>query len=120
MLEGIKAKGYRIGVISNADGSCDRILKEVGLEALFEFIIDSHIVGVEKPDPAIFNLAIRSFALPPDEILYVGDLYHIDVVGSRGAGLQSALIQPKLTCAFGDCFMVRDLRHLLELLPQRT
>lgn len=93
-LERLWADGYRLAVISNADGRVPGLLQEVGLADHFEFIIDSEVVGVSKPDARIFEMALERLDLPPEQCLYVGDLYAVDVVGARGAGLQALLLDP--------------------------
>lgn len=93
-LQALREAGYRLGVVSNADGRVATLLEQVGLAPHFEFIIDSAVVGVAKPDPRIFHMATRRMGLPPERCLYVGDLYAIDVVGARGAGLQALLLDP--------------------------
>jgi putative hydrolase of the HAD superfamily len=119
-VRAIRDKGYRIGVISNAGGDCEETLESLGFGGLFEFVIDSHVVGVEKPDRRIFEMAVEKFGVPASEVLYIGDIYHIDVVGSSGAGMQSGLIQPQLVCTFGECFMIRNLGELAQGLPEKT
>lgn len=86
--------GYRLGVISNADGRVEAVLEQVGLRPHFEFVMDSELVGMEKPDPAIFLEGCRRFGLEPAECLYVGDLYPVDYVGAIRAGLQAVLLDP--------------------------
>jgi HAD superfamily hydrolase (TIGR01549 family) len=93
-LERLKADGYRLGVISNADGRVPALLDEVGLAHHFEFIVDSEVVGISKPDARIFELALKRLGLAGEQCLYVGDLYAVDVVGARGAGLQALLLDP--------------------------
>jgi len=93
-LDLLLAKGYRLGVISNADGRMESVLERTGLRSRVEFVMDSQEVGVEKPDPAIFHEGIRRLGLPAREVLYVGDLYPVDVVGARRAGLQALLLDP--------------------------
>lgn len=93
-LRGLREQGYRLGVISNADGRVPGLLAEVGLAEHFEFVIDSEVVGVSKPDPRIFHMATDRMRLPPERCLYVGDLYAVDVVGARGAGLSALLLDP--------------------------
>jgi putative hydrolase of the HAD superfamily len=93
-LEGLAAAGYRLAVISNADGRVEALLDEVGLRPHFEFVLDSEVVGVEKPDPAIFQAACRRLELEPSSCLYVGDLYPVDYLGARGAGLDAVLLDP--------------------------
>lgn len=90
----LKAKGYRLGVVSNSDGRVAEALGAVGLGGLFEVIVDSRIAGVEKPDPRIFHSALTTLAIPADQALYVGDLYDIDVVGARRAGMDVVLLDP--------------------------
>lgn len=93
-MERLRGAGYRLGVISNADGRIEALLRSRGLLDHFEFVLDSEIVGVEKPDPRIFRAGVERMALDPAECLYVGDLYPVDVVGARGAGLQAVLLDP--------------------------
>ena len=59
-----------------------------------EFVIDSEVVGVEKPDPRIFEAGCAGLDLPPDACVYVGDLYPVDYVGARDAGLDAVLLDP--------------------------
>jgi putative hydrolase of the HAD superfamily len=93
-MERLRAAGYRLGVISNADGRIEALLRARGLRDHFEFVLDSDVVGVEKPDPRIFRAGVARLELDPGECLYVGDLYPVDVVGARGAGLQAVLLDP--------------------------
>ncbi len=93
-LDRLLAEGYRLGVISNADGRMEAVLETTGLRSRMEFVVDSHAVGVEKPDPAIFHAGVELLGLPPEEVLYVGDLFPVDVVGARRAGLQALLVDP--------------------------
>ena len=79
-----------LGVISNFYGNVDRILDEAGIGPWLSVVVDSNRVGVSKPDPAIFALAVRGLGCAPDEVLYVGDSFEKDVAAARGAGLRSA------------------------------
>jgi putative hydrolase of the HAD superfamily len=90
----VRALGYRVGVVSNADGRVEALLERVGLASLVEFVIDSGTVGVAKPDPRIFRMGAERLGLPPEEVLYVGDLYAVDVLGARAAGLVPLLLDP--------------------------
>jgi HAD superfamily hydrolase (TIGR01509 family) len=83
---------YRLGVISNADGEVEGILRECGLAGYFDSVIDSGRLGVEKPDARIFRAALDSFAIKPDEAAYIGDVYSVDFLGARNAGLQAVLM----------------------------
>jgi HAD superfamily hydrolase (TIGR01509 family) len=84
-------QNFRIAVISNADGAIGRVLSRCGLADCFESVTDSGIVGVEKPHPKIFATALEAMQVRPDESLYVGDVYSVDYVGARNAGMQAVL-----------------------------
>jgi HAD superfamily hydrolase (TIGR01509 family) len=82
---------YALAVISNADGKIDAVLRRCGIADCFESITDSGIVGQEKPHPAIFEAALRAMKAEAAESLYVGDVYSVDYVGARNAGMQAVL-----------------------------
>jgi HAD superfamily hydrolase (TIGR01509 family) len=82
---------YAIAVISNADGRIDAVLRRRGIADCFASITDSGNVGHEKPHPAIFEAALRAMKAEPAESLYVGDVYSVDYVGARNAGMQAVL-----------------------------
>jgi HAD superfamily hydrolase (TIGR01549 family) len=89
-LERIKSK-YRIAVISNADGKIKQVLSRCAIAECFESITDSGIVGVEKPRREIFESALQAMKARAEESLYVGDVYSVDYVGARGAGMNAVL-----------------------------
>lgn len=89
-LERIREQ-YAIAVISNADGKIDAVLQRCGICDCFACITDSGTVGHEKPHPAIFAAALREMKADPAESLYVGDVYSVDYVGARNAGMQAVL-----------------------------
>jgi len=86
-LRKLQKQGYQMAVISNSDGRVDQILQELNLREYFEIVIDSFVVGVEKPDPRIFEIALKRLNLDPKETIYIGDIYYIDVWGANRAGL---------------------------------
>jgi len=89
-LERIR-QNYAIAVISNADGRIDAVLERCGISDCFASITDSGNVGHEKPHPAIFAAALREMKADPAESLYVGDVYSVDYIGARNAGMQAVL-----------------------------
>lgn len=89
-LERIKQQ-YATAVISNADGRIDAVLTRCGICDCFASITDSGNVGHEKPHPAIFAAALQQMKAEPAESLYVGDVYSVDYVGARNAGMQAVL-----------------------------
>ena len=111
----VRAAGLVAGVISNSNGSVRAILEEMGLAAHLDFIIDSSVVGVEKPDPRIFHLGLREAGVAAVEAVYVGDLYSVDVLGARAAGLDGILLDPRGFWAPRDCRLARGLADAVAL-----
>lgn len=93
----LEALGLRLVVVSNSDGTVERSLTRLGLRPFFAAVIDSGVVGFEKPNRQIFEVAIERSGASPARTLHFGDLYHVDVLGARNAGLHAALVDP-----FGD------------------
>ncbi|MFI5113821.1 MAG: HAD family hydrolase [Terriglobales bacterium] len=83
---------YPIGVISNADGKIEDVLRACGIADCFRTITDSGLVGYEKPHPEIFRQALQQMNAAPEESLYVGDVYSVDYLGATGAGMQAVLM----------------------------
>jgi len=84
-------KRYRIGVISNADGRIADVLSRCGIADCFSAIVDSGVIGHEKPHPAIFEAALRATGTEAEQSLYVGDVYSVDYLGATRAGMQAML-----------------------------
>jgi len=112
-IAAVRGRGYRTAVVSNADGRIEALLEDRGLAEHMEFVIDSEVVGVQKPDARIFQMAVERLSLPAERVLYVGDLYAVDVLGARGAGLEALLLDP--FDAFGHLQDVARIPHVLEL-----
>lgn len=89
-LERIREE-YAIAVISNSDGRIDAMLRRCGIVDCFQSVTDSGNVGYEKPHPVIFEAALREMKAEAAESLYVGDVYSIDYVGARQAGMQAVV-----------------------------
>jgi putative hydrolase of the HAD superfamily len=111
-LAELRKHGLRLVVVSNSDGTVETKLAAVGLRDLFDGVVDSHVVGSEKPDRAIFEHALRLVEGRPERTLHVGDLYHADVVGARGAGLHAVLLDPYGDWHDFDCERARDVAEL--------
>jgi FMN phosphatase YigB (HAD superfamily) len=86
------ASRYRIGVISNADGRIEDVLRRCEIADCFLSITDSGLVGYEKPHPEIFRQALETLKAKPEESLYVGDVYSVDYLGATGARMQALLM----------------------------
>jgi HAD superfamily hydrolase (TIGR01509 family) len=102
-LDRLRAAGLRLGVVSNSDGRVEEALVAAGVRECFDVVLDSALVGVEKPDPAIFRAALDALGVAPAEALYVGDLYEVDVVGARAAGMEAVLLVPDAAVPGPDC-----------------
>jgi putative hydrolase of the HAD superfamily len=80
---------FRIGVVSNFFGNLKEVFEDVGLARSVDVIIDSGCVGVAKPDPRIFELAIERLRLPPGLAAFIGDSYERDMMPSAQLGLKT-------------------------------
>lgn len=113
-LERLRQAGLRLVVVSNANGTLRAHMERLGLARHFDHILDSHEEGVEKPDPRIFRIALERSGARPEATLHVGDLYHVDVVGARAAGLRAALLDPAGLYAGAECPRFPSLAALAE------
>ena len=115
ILQQLRTRGFTLGVISNSDGRINAILQHCGIAPFFDIIIDSHEIGVEKPDSQIFAITLQKLKVQPQQALYVGDIYGVDVVGSERAGLQAVLLDTLGLYEGVECRKVRHLRELVEI-----
>lgn len=93
MLQDLKSRGYRLGIISNWDHRLHTVLEESGLNSLFEVVVISTEARCEKPDPEIFRVAENAFGVEPVQCLHVGDSQKHDVVGAVAAGWNSLFVR---------------------------
>ncbi len=93
-LAALRRAGWYVACISNADGTVTQLLEAAGLLEHLAFVVDSGVVGVEKPDPRIFAIALERSGMPAEESFYVGDVHPVDVVGAERAGLTPVLLDP--------------------------
>lgn len=119
LLEQLGRK-YRLGIISNYRASLTDYLEEIGLKPYFETIIISEIVGYEKPDVRIFEVALQEMHLSPEECLYVGD-HPFDVLGAKDAGLDAAWLKTHITrmpeyVTQKPDYILRDIKELSDIL----
>jgi len=111
----VRGAGLRAGVISNSPGVARRILELVGLAAHVDFVVDSGLVGVEKPDRRIFEIALREAGVTAAAAVYIGDLYSVDVLGARAAGLDAILLDPLGAWGERDCRRARGVLAAVEM-----
>jgi HAD superfamily hydrolase (TIGR01509 family) len=96
-LDALVRLGVRRAVVSNSDGRAERHLIDCGVRDGIELVVDSQVVGVEKPDPRIFRIALEALGVAAERALFVGDIRSVDEAGARAAGVHFVLIDP-----FGD------------------
>lgn len=113
-LQRAREAGCVVGVISNSNGSVRRALEEAGLEPYLDFVIDSTVVGIAKPDPRVFALGLEQAGTAADQACYIGDSYFVDVVGARRAGLDAVLFDPGRVWGARDCLVATGLSAAVE------
>ncbi len=115
-LAELRHRGFRQGVISDWTGPLEKILAAHGLLDHLDFVLTSGELGVAKPNPHFFELALRQAVVSPSQAIHVGDTYWTDVLGARVAGIQPILIDRKGTNPPADCPVITSLAELLVLL----
>lgn len=115
----LRESGVRAAVISNSNGTVRSILGILGLAPHLEFVLDSAEVGIEKPDPRIFALALERARLDPEDAVYIGDLFSIDVLGARAAGLEAILLDPGGYWGDRDCPVAGGIHEGCRLALER-
>ena len=114
-LAALRARGLRLVVVSNANGRLRHLLDRLQLTRWFDYVLDSHEWAVEKPDPRLFQLALEQANAEAARTVHVGDLYHVDVMGARRAGLRDAVLFDMADLYDGvDCPRVRSFAGLVE------
>ena len=113
-LEKLSAQGFWLGVISNSIGTMEEQLRRLNLARYFQTIIDSAVVGVEKPHPEIFQLALARVAggIEPSQAVFVGDTNATDMGGAQLAGLRGVLIDRVGAYPNAECPRITSLPEL--------
>ncbi len=88
------ARGVPVGIVSNSEGRLAELVAELGYSALFPVIVDSGRLGIDKPDPRIFQHAAGLLGVRLSEIVHVGDAWQADVLGARAAGAEAVWFSP--------------------------
>jgi putative hydrolase of the HAD superfamily len=113
-LEALRASHLQLVVVSNANGTLRAHMDRLKMTALFETVLDSADEGVEKPDPRFFHVALERSGARKESTIHVGDLYHVDVIGARNAGLRGVLLDEADLRPDADCPRVRTLNELVQ------
>jgi putative hydrolase of the HAD superfamily len=117
-LEQLQAQGVRLAIASNANGALHRLFDRLGLARYFCAICDSCVEGVEKPDPRFFEIVLDRAQALRETTIHVGDLYHVDVVGARSAGLRPILLDPQDLYKDYDVERAKSLDELVQLIAE--
>jgi HAD superfamily hydrolase (TIGR01549 family) len=115
-LETLRGLGLRLVVVSNANGRLRHLFDRLQLTGSVDVLFDSFEEGVEKPDPRLFQIALERSGGRRESTLHVGDLYHVDVVGARAAGLEAVLLDIAGLYDGYDCPRIRHFSELPALL----
>lgn len=116
LLEWLVTQGYYVGVISNSTGTLDGQLARLGLAHYFQAILDSAIVGIQKPHPGIFKLALQGAGVDGSEAIFVGDTYSTDVGGAQLAGMTGVLMDGVGAYPDAECCRISSLPELRKIL----
>jgi len=116
VLPQLKQAGYILAVISNRDKPFQDLLHEHGIGEFFHFSLAAGEVNSFKPEPGVFEHALRRVSLSPKEAIYVGDNYYADVVGARRAGLRPVLYDPLGIFPEPDCTTIKSFDELNSIL----
>lgn len=111
-LETFRRLGLRLVVVSNANGRLRSVFDRVGLSRRVDFLFDSYDEGVEKPDARLFQIGLERSGARAETTVHIGDLYHVDVVGARSAGLGAVLLDPVGLYDGYDCLRVQKLSDI--------
>lgn len=117
------SRRYPLVLVTNFYGNMPTVLKEFALEKYFITIVESSIVGIRKPDPALFAIGVEALSLPPTDVVVIGDSYRKDIfpahtlgchtVWIKGIGWEEEIPQPN---AQPDA-IIKSLEEITPLLP---
>ncbi len=119
LLPALKQHGYVLGLLSNRDKPFDEEVTQLGLGSFFELLLAGGPLKMWKPEPHLFVHACEQLKLQPAEAVYIGDNYFADVIGSRRAGLQPVLYDPRGIFDDPGCPIIRSFDELHGVLSAR-
>ncbi|MEZ4368295.1 MAG: HAD family hydrolase [Kofleriaceae bacterium] len=89
LADAARAAGLRIGVISNSEGRLAALFDELGWGGRFDDVVDSGVLGIEKPAPGIFEASFAALGVRADEVVHIGDSWPADVLGACALGARA-------------------------------
>jgi putative hydrolase of the HAD superfamily len=115
-LDRMRSLGLRLVVVSNVNGTLALLFDRLGLTKRIDLLIDSHREGLEKPDPRLFLRALERAGAEAHSTVHVGDIFHVDVVGARAAGIRAVLLDAANLYGAHDCERVGSLTEFVDRL----
>jgi putative hydrolase of the HAD superfamily len=116
-LTDLKRRGLVLGLISNIDRDMTATFNELGLSPLLQVMVTSQEVGFNKPQPEIFQEALKRAGVRAPEVIYVGDQYQIDVVGANRVGMKGIFLdRGGYFAEIADCPRIQSLTQIKEFL----
>ena len=120
----LKSQGYKVGLITNGKElkQWEKLVR-LGVYPFFDDVVTSESVGVEKPNPEIFNIAMERLGVTAGTSLMIGNNFNADILGACEAGMQAMLINSRITTEqqevldeLGYNHMVEELNSLIDLM----
>jgi HAD superfamily hydrolase (TIGR01549 family) len=112
-LKILRGRGLTLGLISNIGQGSEKIFSDLGLIPHLDFNVTSFEVGCDKPDPRIFQAALKKARVMPEETLCLGDQYEVDIVGAKGVGINAILLdRNNWFSEITDCPRIRTLPEI--------
>ncbi|HKD18654.1 MAG TPA: HAD family hydrolase, partial [Thermoanaerobaculia bacterium] len=111
------SRRFRLGVVSNFYGNLERVCDDFGISRHVGVMVDSAVVGFDKPDPRIFWAALDALAVAPEQTVFVGDSLPRDMEGARGLGMAHVYVstaEGAASCCPADP-VIRGVSRLLEM-----
>lgn len=115
-LARLSEAGLKIGLVSNWDTRLNSLSIETGMSKYLDFVVSSASVGIAKPQPEIFELALDRAGVEAENTLHVGDHYYADVMGARSVGITPVLLDRKGVAPKADCLVINSLDELVNYL----
>jgi putative hydrolase of the HAD superfamily len=112
-LKELKEQNFTMGLLTNLPSGIDSICENLGVKPYLDFIVTSAEAGADKPNPAIFRLALERAGVNSTEAVHVGDQYHLDIIGARGVGINTILLDRfDFYPDVNDCPRIQSLTEL--------
>lgn len=111
---------YLLGLISNYYGNVETVLQEISIRKYFNSIVDSAVVGIRKPDPKIFDIALNELGVNPNDAIMIGDSYNNDIVPAKSIGCKTIWLKNKGWTEQNEInkadFIIKSFKELSQIL----